>query len=182
MLHFLILYTRPSTVEGEDWKRTNKKKKVMKVDSNILEQYLEKCVNIIHNKDSDEVAIELALFLLGHLFEHALFLDPEDYANLAVSVSVDSLDLLESKKPLLVYRAAWLLGRFATALDAESHPAVAKALSNLILSDCDVLIKAQASASIALFFCHGLGKDIKLEPLLEVLLKLIKDVDMDGLF
>ena len=45
-----------------------------------------------------------------------------------------------------------------------------------------MLIKAQASASIALFFSHGLGKDIKLEPLLNVLLKLIKEVDMDGLF
>ena len=75
MLHFLILYTRPATVESEEWRRT-KKKKVMKVDSSILEQYLEKCINILHSKDSNEVAIELVLFLLGHLFEHALFLDP----------------------------------------------------------------------------------------------------------
>lgn len=57
------------------------------MNSDILEEYMDKCISLLNSKESSEVVIELALFLLGHLFEHALFLDPEDYANLAVSVS-----------------------------------------------------------------------------------------------
>lgn len=52
MLHFLTLYTRPVTQESDEWRG---KKKVMKVNSDILEAYMEKCVKILHNKDSDEV-------------------------------------------------------------------------------------------------------------------------------